>query len=207
MMATRSPAFTPSAAREWAKREDSSDSSRKLRISSRPSAWATMTAGPALPACRSMHSCAMLRRSRSPSKSSHSLAAEKCSWASAKLVCSVRLAIEGLWPNACRCTTALVVVHIKHEASPCEFNDASAGAAPARVHACHRHSPSARQEPHAHGCEGDRSGAEARAQHMSPHPARAGFGAAGESRADDEALQPGHRHAAAGARRAGEQDL
>ena len=40
-----------------------------------------------------MHSCAMFIRSRSPSNSSHSLPAEKCVWASAKLVYSVSLVI------------------------------------------------------------------------------------------------------------------
>jgi hypothetical protein len=77
MMATRSPAATPRAASQWAKRADHSDRSRKLTVSSRPSAWATQTARPPLAAWRSTHSCAILSDVRLPSKSSHSAAVEK----------------------------------------------------------------------------------------------------------------------------------
>ena len=44
MMATRSPATTPLATSQCAKRDEDAESSAKVMVSSRPSAWATRTA-------------------------------------------------------------------------------------------------------------------------------------------------------------------
>src|SRR6476659_3062629 len=96
MMPTRSPAPIPRAARKWANRDDAAARAPKVSVSSCPprSGACTMRTAARAAGWRSMHSRAMLSRSRSPSKSSQRRAGEQRRWASAYETCSVSAAIS-----------------------------------------------------------------------------------------------------------------